>query len=186
MKNISLRDLKIDTHEINDIEKIVYNFENNSALLDINLISQLKDKQISDLFLKIKFLHGNLSEKQLVSDRIKSLVYNIGRLRAAVVTSNKKEGFMIVDKFLKEGNMEIRKMISQNKSFYDEINELSKLYRNLSSKIIKIKRNASFIAQLDEFSHKSFLKDLRKTYNHQRVLLYNAGNYFVEFSRKAL
>ena len=183
---MNIKELKAVGQKIKEIDKVIVNFEKNSALLDRHLIKSLKDKEISELFLKVKLLHAQIIERQIVSERIMSLIHHIGKLRGAVVVKDKKNGKKIVDKFLYDENMQISRMIRENRQLLGEIGELEKLYAIMVKKILKIKKNADFVAKLDEYNHKLFLKELREIHSMQRDLIVNAGYHFIQNARKVL
>lgn len=177
MEELDITQIREKAHQMSNIETMLDNLE--TSVLDFKKKTSRKpDKETFDVILKVKFIHSKIKEKQLITERIQSLINNIGKMRAQYVTQDTREAKRTINKYADREDRLLKNMIKENKQFSQEIKELKESYDELKrKKIIKKK-------EYDKINN--FLTRLRNIQRDQEKLIYSAGLHFVRISQKLL
>ena len=88
MFNINLKEIREELDNIKEINHLVDNFQKFS---DLHEKKFLKSVYKRDIPFKIKLLNAHLKEKNEISERLRSLLYNLSVLRISIISKYKEK-----------------------------------------------------------------------------------------------
>jgi len=174
-KILSLKLLKERAYKIKDIDSIIESLEKNK-ILSSEFVKKKNDNKLNELFFGFKLLKTCFSEKQIITERTQSLIANLGRLRAAIVTEDFCKAKKIMYKHVHESYTNLKELMKGNKDFDKDLKKLDSLFKEYF-KIANLK--GEDIKEINKS-----IKILKKIHKNQEELLVSGSYYFIEYSRE--
>jgi len=183
---LKLRELRDRSDELKNIEEVIIDFEKKSSLFNKTILKKINNSRLNELVFGIKLLHSRFFEKQIINERIQSLIFNLGQLRASLVTQDLKKSKKIISKYLFEDDYtSINYIIKENQNFNKEIIKTKELYKEIF-KIIKDESNIKYDIKKEKRLSTKYIKTLSTIYEEQRELIKNASFYFLKYSNEII
>ncbi|MBW2998979.1 hypothetical protein KY321_05565, partial [Candidatus Woesearchaeota archaeon] len=129
---LSLKDLKEKAYKIKEIDLIIEELENNK-IFDSEFIKKKDNKRLNELLFAFKLLKTCFYEKQIITERTQSLIANLGRLRAAIVTKDFCKARKIMYKHVHESYTNLKELMKGNKDFEIDLKKLNNLIKEYFS-----------------------------------------------------
>lgn len=180
---LSLKALKEKAYEINDIEYAIHKFEEKSPLLDLEFIKKLNNETVNELYFGIKLLHSCFLEKQIITERTQSLIANLGRLRASIVTSDFCRARKIIYKHLYENYTNLKYLIQENTKFEKDLVKLTDSYKRL---FVELRQSTKKDFTKEKAKTKFLIIKLKKIHADQKELLKSGSFYFLKYSNEIM
>lgn len=180
---LTLKELKEKAFEIKDIEFAIHKFEEKSPLLNLEFIQKLKNETVNELYFGIKLLHSCFLEKQIITERTQSLVSNLGRLRASIVTSDFCRARKIIYKHLYNNYTNIKYLIEENDKFEKDLIKLNESYKRL---FIELRNSSKRDFTKEKAKTRFLVMKLKKIHADQKELLKSGSFYFLKYSNEIM
>ncbi|MBI2650910.1 hypothetical protein HYX01_00370 [Candidatus Woesearchaeota archaeon] len=173
----SFEDVKNEIEKLFEYDVVFDSLENIFA----NKKSVCNDAFYNDDLIETRMLISEIREKQEITEKIDNLSYNIGLLRAAIITNNNKGIRKTVSQIMKNEYSSINSIISELNSLRSKLDKLEVLHESL------LKGNLSLdIKVLLEEDFRKKRKKLNEIHNKQKNAIINLGNIFFSLVRKNL
>jgi hypothetical protein len=176
---VDLKELKEKALELKDIEPL-FNKIHEFDIFSRTFISMYKNKDLDNSYLSIKLLHSQLYEKQIITERIQSLVHNLSKLKITLITEDYCKARKIIYKYLHQNYTNIKYLISKNKSFKKDLEHLDNAYSEFIKKIEELS-NEKYTSEKNKL--KRFVKKLNEVQKEQEYLLSHSSVKFLKYSK---
>ena len=174
LENKSFEETKKDLEELYEHNIIFEELEKTSFFETKNSI-YIKN----DTFMQTRLLISKIKEKQEIPERLNSLSYNVGWLKAAILIKDNNIMNKAINNILKNEYSSINTIITELNSLKNKIDKLENLYSSLLNNN-PLSLDIKILLEQD-FENK--YKKLNGLYNKQKNILFNLSNIFVKLTK---
>jgi len=176
---INLKEIREELENIKEINWIVDNFQRFSELHDKEFLKQVYPQ---DIPFKITLMNSHLKEKNEISERLRSLFFDLSVLRSSIVTKDKEKALKIIKNFLKNDYSGVSAITSELNDFKEKINALDEHYRLLMHYMpktldYKIKTEAKYNEHVNK---------LHSVHKKQKEIFVDIVRLFLKLSKSSL
>ena len=175
-ENKSFEETKEDLEELYKYNIIFEELEK-GTLFDPEVSMHIKNNE----FIQTRLLISEIREKQEIKNRLNSLGYSVGWLKAAVLIKDRNIANKSIESIIKNDYSSISIIVSELNSLKSRIDELESLHISLLKGGLSLDTKT-----LLEQDFKENHKKLNELYNKQKNILLNLGNIFAELAKDAV
>ncbi len=190
-----IRQLKKDSDELEDIEKLVYKFnkllikpiksntnKDFSYLQDINLVDK---KKINSQIKKLNKLLDLVNEKQLINVNLIGLAHYLAELKVTFLTKDGRKAAEIIKRFVDKKDWNLVDMSVEVKMFSNFVKDFQKEHDKFVD-ILNDCLGEKYFLRLKIDKQNIIVKELNKTTILQKNLLYQIKAVFADLMNKML
>jgi|GEM_PF-7010277 len=177
---MNLSKLKREVEELENFEKKISLF--NKHWIRSNRYAFLKDEDKEQLKALRKVIK-ELKYGQIVNEKIISLANGLVRLQIHGLNNDKEETSKIMHKFLKDNNINIRKVIDEVNYIEFQLNLFKDFYEKIIYRLGK-RLDLEGNMELVGGKHADYLREMIELNNKQKNYLKEIGSRFVELSKQ--
>ena len=132
----------------------------------------------NDVFMQATSIISEIKEKQEIKNRLNSLGYSVGWLKAAVLIKDRNIANKAIESIIKNDYSSISIIVSELNTLKNKIDELESLHMSLLKGGLSLDTKT-----LLEQDFKEKHKKLNELYNKQKSILLNLSNIFVKLTK---
>lgn len=172
-ENKSFEETKRDLEDLYKYNVIFEELEK-GTLFDPEVSMHIKNNE----FIQTRLLISEIKEKQEIKDRLNSLGYSVGWLKAAVLIKDKNIANKSIESIIKNDYSSISIIVSELNSLKNRIDELESLHMSLLKSGLSLDTKT-----LLEQDFKEKHKKLNELYNKQKSILLNLSSIFIKLTQ---
>ena len=169
-ENKSFEETKEDLEELYKYNIIFEELEK-GTLFDPEVSMHIKNNE----FIQTRLLISEIREKQEIKNRLNSLGYSVGWLKAAVLIKDRNIANKSIESIIKNDYSSISIIVSELNTLKNKIDELESLHISLLKSGLSLDTKT-----LLEQDFKENHKKLNELYNKQKNILLNLSSIFVK------
>jgi len=135
----------------------------------------------NDAFIQKQLLISEIKEKQEITDRLNSLSYSIGWLRAAVIIKDTTIINKTINNIMKNNYSSINTIVSELNSLKNKIDKFENMHTNLLKSDFSLDTKT-----LLEQDFREKHKKLNDLHNKQKSILLNLSDIFVKLTKHSI
>ena len=170
----SLEETKKDLEELNEFGVV---FDE----LDSPFEAQASMYMDNNAFMRNQLLISEIKDKQEITDRLNSLSYSVGWLKAAIIIKDNNIAAKAIKNIMKNEYSSINSIVSELNSLKNKIDKLEILHTSL------LKSGSSLdVKTLLEQDFREKRKKLNGVHNKQKNILLSLSNIFVKLTKHSV
>ncbi len=135
----------------------------------------------NDIFMQATSIISEIKEKQEIKNRLNSLGYSVGWLKAAILIKDKNIANKAIESIIKNDYSSISIIVSELNTLKNKIDELESLHISLLKSGLSLDTKT-----LLEQDFKEKHKKLNELYNKQKNILLNLSSIFVKLTKDSV
>ncbi len=172
---VDLKKLKNDSFNLENLDDLILALKNNPFFCKVH-IKSIDSIDATNNLLAFNLLITCFLEKQIISERIQSLVHDLTKLKITTLTKDFCKARRILVKNLDRAGTNIHVLIKQNSRFLKEIGDLKSILKR-QCEILKINH-------LEDFDY--VISRMEKLQKEQNLILKIASIEFIEESKNII
>ncbi|MFH0867957.1 MAG: hypothetical protein V1831_01470 [Candidatus Woesearchaeota archaeon] len=176
-ENKSFEETKKDLEELHEYNIILEELENGNFLAPENSIYLTNED-----FIQTRLLISEITKKQEITERLSSLSYNVGWLKAGAIIKDKNIVSKAIENITQHEHSSINIIVSELNSLKSKIERLESLHtRLLDNNMLSL--DTKIMLQQDFGSKHEKLNEL---HNKQKNILLNLSSIFVKLTKETV
>ncbi|NQV91759.1 hypothetical protein HQ489_04765 [Candidatus Woesearchaeota archaeon] len=190
---MDLRDIRKEVHLIPSIKTDLQEFQKNwikpvksntnKHMPFLQNLSPEEKKEFNTKMQEVQTVMKKLEDSDLITQRLTSHARHLIELKLTQFQGNEQKSNMITKSFISDDVMNIKRTITEVKSFNEDMDELSEHYEDINELLQKSLSLEEMLFYM-ELPHYKYLSSLMKTAGSHKKLVSHIGRHFVKLAKQ--
>ena len=171
----SLEETKKDLEELNEFGVVFEELDNNFFQAEASMHID------NNALIQNQLLISEIRDKQEITDRLNSLSYSVGWLKAAIIIKDNNITTKAIKNIIKNDYSSINSIVSELNSLKNKIDKLESLHTSLLKSGLSLD-----VKTLLEQDFREKHKKLNEVHNKQKNILLSLSNIFVKLTKHSV